>query len=40
MKNYFNLFEKSLNNKFKILSTLKSSNDEGKTKYLPPFFKE
>jgi len=40
MKNYFNLFEKSLNNKFKILSTLKSKNDEGKTKYLPPFFKE
>ena len=40
MKNYFNLFEKSLNNKFKILLGLKTINDAGKPKYLPPFFKE
>jgi len=40
MKNYFNLFEKSLNNKFKNLLGLKTINDTGKPKYLPPFFKE
>ncbi len=40
MKNYFKIFEKSLNNKFKILPTFIRRSDVGKFKYLPPFFKE
>ena len=40
MKHNLKLFEKSINNKFKLLPILIRKNDIGKTKYIPPFFKE
>jgi hypothetical protein len=40
MKHNLKLFEKNINNKFKLLPLLIRKNEIGETKYLAPFFKE
>lgn len=40
MKHNLKLFEKNINNKFKVLPFLVKKNKIGKIKYFPPFFKE